>query len=86
MDLSFSELFIICLVAFLVFGPEDFVRRVHGFGKWLGRLKTQANNFKIMLENEVIEKDNLARLKQQALEDLSLQGSTKNDKDEKNDE
>ncbi len=55
MDLSFSEVVFVCLVAFLVFGPEDFVRRSRQLGEWLGRMKTQASNFRVMAEEELMK-------------------------------
>jgi len=56
MDLSFSEILVVCLIAFLVFGPEEFVRRSHELGKFIGKFKTQAQNFRVMAEEEIVKK------------------------------
>lgn len=56
MDLSFSEIVVICAIAFLVFGPEEFVRRSHELGRFIGKLKTQAMNWKVMAEEELMKK------------------------------
>ena len=59
MELSFSEILVVCLVAFLVFGPEDFIRRSRQFGEWLGRMRTQAQNFRVMAEEEIAKKSGI---------------------------
>jgi|GEM_PF-1169182 len=63
MELSFSEIVVVCLVAFLVFGPEDFIRRSRQLGVWLGRMRTQAQNFRVMAEEEFAKKSALKDVK-----------------------
>ena len=63
MELSFSEILVVCLVAFLVFGPEDFIRRSRQFGEWMGRMRSQAHNFRVMAEEELGKKSALAQIK-----------------------
>lgn len=57
MDLSFTEIIAVCLIALLVFGPEDFVRKMSKIGSWIGRLKNQAQHFRHLLEQEIHQKD-----------------------------
>jgi Sec-independent protein translocase protein TatA len=64
MELSFSEILVVCLVAFLVFGPEDFIRRSRQFGEWMGRMRSQAQNFRVMAEEELSKKSGLAEVKE----------------------
>lgn len=63
MELSFSEILVVCLVAFLVFGPEDFIRRSRQFGEWMGRMRSQAHNFRVMAEEELGKKSGLDQVK-----------------------
>jgi len=63
MELSFSEILVVCLVAFVVFGPEDFIRRSRQFGEWMGRMRQQANNFRVMAEEEISKKSGLKDIK-----------------------
>lgn len=70
MELSFGEIVLVGLIAFLVFGPEDFVRRSRQFGVWVGRMRTQAQNFRIMAEEELTKKSGLAPSKQALVDDI----------------
>lgn len=58
MDFSFSEILMICVIAFLVFGPEEFIRRSNQLGRMIGKLKTQAQNFRVMAEEEITKPKN----------------------------
>jgi Sec-independent protein translocase protein TatA len=68
MDFSFGELIVVGLIAFLVLGPEDFIRFANKSGKFLGKARDQFNNFKIMAEEEVsaVDKKNLKKDKDSA--------------------
>ena len=57
MDFSFTELLVVGVIAFLVLGPEDFVRLSGKLGRMLGRARDQFNNFKILAEEEVMASD-----------------------------
>jgi Sec-independent protein translocase protein TatA len=57
MEFSFSELLVVGLIAFLVLGPEDFIRFAGKAGRFLGKARDQFNNFKVMAEEEVIAAD-----------------------------
>ncbi|MEO5666699.1 MAG: twin-arginine translocase TatA/TatE family subunit [Bdellovibrionota bacterium] len=63
MELSFSEILVVCLVAFLVFGPEDFIRKSRQFGEWMGRMKAHTQNFRVMAEEELSRKSGLRDVK-----------------------
>jgi Sec-independent protein translocase protein TatA len=56
MDFSFSEILLICLIAFLVLGPEEFIKKSQEIGRMVGRLKTQAKNFSVMAQEEITKK------------------------------
>lgn len=64
MELSFSEILVVCLVAFVVFGPEDFIRRSRQFGEWMGRMRHQAHNFRVMAEEELSKKSGIKEIKE----------------------
>lgn len=53
MELSTLELVAIALIALLVLGPEEMIRQSHRLGKFVAKLRTEANNFRIMIESEV---------------------------------
>ena len=55
MELSFPEIFLIVTIAFLVMGPKEMVRVAHRCGLWLGKIRTQTNNMKIMLTEEAMK-------------------------------
>lgn len=52
MDFSFSELFLVGAIAYLILGPEQFIEKSQAFGRFIGRAKTQMNNFKVMAQEE----------------------------------
>jgi Sec-independent protein translocase protein TatA len=62
LDLSFSEIVLVCVIAFLVFGPEEFVKKAAQFGRFVGKFKTHAGNFKIMAEEQLMKKQTLQDL------------------------
>lgn len=53
MELSTLELVAIAMIALLVLGPEEMIRQSRRLGKFVAKLKTEANNFRIMVESEV---------------------------------
>jgi len=53
MDFSFVELLVIGVIAFMVFGPEELIRRASQFGKFWVRMRTEFNNLKIMAQEEM---------------------------------
>ncbi len=55
MDLSFSEMIVIGVIAFLVLGPQEMARKAAQLGRFLGRMKTQVNNFKVMAHDELLK-------------------------------
>lgn len=61
MELSFGEILLILVIAFLVLGPEELVRRSRQIGRFVGRMKAEANNFRIMAEEEMLKLDDQKR-------------------------
>jgi twin arginine-targeting protein translocase TatB len=51
-DISFSELFVILLVALVVLGPEKLNGLIRGLGRWIGQAKVYARNITAELERE----------------------------------
>jgi len=41
MEISFMELLVIGIIAFVVLGPEELVKRAHQLGKWVAKFKTE---------------------------------------------
>jgi Sec-independent protein translocase protein TatA len=62
MEFSFGELLVVGFIAFLVLGPEDFVRFAGRAGKFLGKARDQFNNFKVLAQEEVMAADEKAKL------------------------
>jgi len=56
MDFSFSELILVAMIAFVVLGPEQFVEKSHKLGVFVGKLRTQFNNYKVMAQEEMVAK------------------------------
>ena len=48
-----TELVAVALIALLVLGPEELVRQSQRAGRWAAKMRTQANNFKIMMQAEI---------------------------------
>jgi sec-independent protein translocase protein TatB len=55
MELSFPELLLILAIALVVLGPKDMVKTAQQLGRWMGKMRTQFNNMKVMLDEEVLE-------------------------------
>jgi sec-independent protein translocase protein TatB len=49
----FSEILIIFVLALIVLGPEKLPRVVTEFGRWVGRARSMARQFREQLEEEV---------------------------------
>jgi sec-independent protein translocase protein TatB len=45
-DLSWSHILIVLVVALVVVGPKDLPRLMHMIGKWLGKARAMADQFK----------------------------------------
>lgn len=57
MDFSFIELVLVAVIAFLVLGPEELIRKSQQVGRWVGKLKTYGNNLRVLAEEEFGDKD-----------------------------
>lgn len=57
MDVSFGEALLVCLIALLVLGPKELVVRAHQVGRWIGKIRTQANNLKILAEEQILKEE-----------------------------
>jgi len=54
-DISFVEFLVIGVIAFLVLGPEELVKRAHQIGRAIGKAKTYGNNLKVLAEEEYLK-------------------------------
>lgn len=52
-DFGFSELLVICVVALVVLGPTRLPGLVRKVGRWVGKARSMARDFREQLENEV---------------------------------
>src|SRR5690606_24762012 len=52
-DFAFSELMVICVVALVVLGPTRLPGVVRKVGRWIGKARAMARDFRQQLENEV---------------------------------
>lgn len=57
MELSFPEILLILAIALLVLGPQDLIKTAQQMGRWMGKLKTQLNNVKVLLNEEVMQEE-----------------------------
>lgn len=55
MEVSFFEMLFVVFIAFLILGPKDLVKYSHLLGRWLGKIRTEVNNFKILAEEEILK-------------------------------
>lgn len=46
LDLSWSHILIVLVVALVVVGPKDLPRLMHTIGKWMGKARSMADQFK----------------------------------------
>jgi sec-independent protein translocase protein TatB len=63
-DFGFSELVVICVVALVVLGPTRLPGLVRKVGRWVGKARAMARDFREQLENEV-NLDELSRATRQ---------------------
>ncbi|MFT3906648.1 MAG: Sec-independent protein translocase protein TatB [Steroidobacteraceae bacterium] len=54
-DIGFSEILVICALALVVLGPEKLPRIAAGIGRWVGRARSMARQFREQLEREASE-------------------------------
>jgi len=40
-----------------VLGPKDLIKTAQQMGRWMGKLKTQLNNVKVLLNEEVMQEE-----------------------------
>jgi sec-independent protein translocase protein TatB len=52
-DFAFNELLVICVVALVVLGPTRLPGVVRKIGRWVGKARSMAREFREQLENEV---------------------------------
>ncbi|MBN9556297.1 MAG: twin-arginine translocase subunit TatB [Alphaproteobacteria bacterium] len=45
-DLSWSEILVVLIVALVVVGPKDLPRLMHMMGRWMGKARNMANEFR----------------------------------------
>jgi len=56
MEISFGEMVVVLMIALLVLGPEDFASKAYSVGRFIGKLRTEFGNFKIMAEEQMQKK------------------------------
>jgi sec-independent protein translocase protein TatB len=61
--IDFSEIVVIFVIALLVLGPEKLPRLARTVGKWLGRARAMAHQFREQLEQEADQIQRTADLK-----------------------
>lgn len=79
MNLSFSEMFFIFLLALIIFGPKKLPEIGRQIGKALAEFKRYSNDFKYQLESEVRQweiEDTLRKEKESLNEAISLPEGT----------
>lgn len=56
-EVGFTEIILILGIALVVLGPEKLPRIASEIGRWLGRARAMARQFKTQLDDEVIKTD-----------------------------
>jgi len=59
MEVSFMEMLLVGTFAFLVLGPKEMIRFSQSAGRWIGKMRTEMNNFKIMAQEQILKTDEL---------------------------
>jgi Sec-independent protein translocase protein TatA len=54
LELSFTEILAVVAIALIAFGPEDLVRYSRKLGVWVGKAKTEMNNFRVLTEEALL--------------------------------
>lgn len=57
MELSFPEILLVLAIALVVLGPKDLIKTSQQLGRWVGKIKTQLNNVKIVLTEEIMNEE-----------------------------
>ena len=66
LDIGFSEILVIFVLALIVLGPEKLPRVVREVGRWVGRARAMARQFQEQLEDEV-DSDRNRTIRQQSV-------------------
>ncbi|MBI5450963.1 MAG: twin-arginine translocase subunit TatB [Gammaproteobacteria bacterium] len=67
-DIGFGEIVVVCIVALLVVGPDEFPQLVATVGRWLGKVRRFLSDTKADFDREVQRIDELKRKVDQELE------------------
>lgn len=86
LDIAWSELMVIAVVALVFIGPKDLPKAIYTLGKWVRKARLVARDFQGHLDDMMREAE-LDELRQQALKarDLNLQKMVENTVDPKGD-
>jgi sec-independent protein translocase protein TatB len=76
-DIGFSEVLLIFVIALVVLGPEKLPRAASQVGRWIGRARAMARQFKEQLEEEV----NLENVRKAHKEAAAKEEASSKDKD-----
>jgi sec-independent protein translocase protein TatB len=68
-DFAFSELLVICVVALVVLGPTRLPGVVRKIGRWVGKARSMAREFREQLESEVNIEELGREAKRHAMQD-----------------
>jgi Sec-independent protein translocase protein TatA len=47
-------------------GPKELIKTSQQIGRWVGKFRTQINNFKIMLNEELLQEEKIKEIKELA--------------------
>lgn len=76
MEFSFTEMIVVGVIAFLVLGPEQLLKRAYQFGKFMAKMRSQFNNLRITAENEILERTEIEAIKKK-IEEAGMFADTK---------
>ncbi len=59
-------------------GPKELIKTSQQIGRWVGKFRTQINNFKIMLNEELLQEEKIKEIKELAeIKDTNSENNTK---------
>lgn len=61
---------IVGLIAFLVLGPEEMIRKARDVGVWMGRFQNEVQRFKSRVQEEIDVRDRLPEVPSKRIDEL----------------
>lgn len=70
-DVGFSEIVVICGLALIVLGPQKLPRIAASIGRWVGRARSMARQFREQLEREAADLEEQGKSVRESMQDVA---------------